>query len=181
MKKQFLSIILIGVLLIAINQIQFQTSKDIRRTEVVGEYVIHKTPQIPPHQEITSMLLEDGRIFLFFDSCGLVSVYSVDGEFLYGIQVNSSASGRGDIAYNDEKLYIFTRENHIYVFEDQKLIQHIEFAQEKEKYRRYEKSLLSENNSNIYEGETYYLLRTVSMVTKVTADGESVVVINLQK
>ena len=181
MKKQFLCIVLIGVFLITISQPYLRARINASNAEATSEYIIHKTPQIPPYQEITSMVIEDGKIFLFFDAEGLVNVYSIDGVFQYALQVNSSTSGRGDIAYNDEKLYIFTRENHIYVFEDQKLIQHIEFAQEKEKYRRYEKSLLSENNSNIYEGETYYLLRTVSMVTKVTADGESVVVINLQK
>ena len=150
------------------------------RSEVIGKYVIHKTPQIPPHQEITTMLVEDGKIFLYFDLDGVVNVYSVDGVFLYGIQVKSSTSGRGDIAYADQKLYIFSRENHIYVFEDQKLIEHVEFAQEKEKYRHFEKLLLTKDDSYIYGGETYYLLKTVSMVTKVV-DGKRVVVIDLQE
>lgn len=181
MKKQFVCVVLIGLLLISINQIQYKKNEGRSRLEAAGEYVIHKTPQIPQHQEITTMLVEDGKIFLYWDLHGIVNVYSVDGMFLYGIQVNSSTSGRGDIAYTDQKLYIFSRENHIYVFEDQKLIEHIEFAQEKKKYRRLEELLLTKHDSYIYEDETYYLLKTVSMVTKVAADGKHVVVIDLKE
>lgn len=181
MKKQFLCIVLIGVFLITISQPYLRTRINASNSEATSEYIIHKTPQIPPYQEITSMVIEDGKIFLFFDAEGLVNVYSIDGVFQYALQVNSSTSGRGDIAYDDKKLYVFSRENHMYVFEDQKLVQHVDVAKEKEKYLRYEDRLLSKEKNHVYEGEKYYLLKTVSMVTKVTADGESVVVINLQK
>ena len=181
MKKMFLTLSLMGILLIiAISQLHLCSRNNISKTVEVGEYVIHKTQQIPPGQKVTSMLIEDGEIFLFFDADGLVNVYSVDGIFQYGLQVNSSTSGRGDIAYDDGKLYVFTRENQLYIFEEQKLIQHIDVVSEKQKYLSYEEQLLSKEKNHVYRGETYYLLKSVSMVTKVTADDKSVVLINLQ-
>ncbi len=94
--------------------------------KTVGKVVVHQEEAVP-RAKIAEVIVKDDRIYLFYDSCGLVNVYTTDGIFQYGLQVGTLANGRGDIAFAGEKLLIKARGNVIYVFDSEKLETFVEF------------------------------------------------------
>ena len=75
------------------------------------------TNELIPREEISLFLVTEERIFLYFDYTGIINVYSHDGIFLYGLQINSLKNGIGDIAFKDGILYIKARGNMLYIFD----------------------------------------------------------------
>lgn len=148
--------------------------------EEKNHIIIHESPLIP-YDEISSMVVADGMIFLHYDAKGLVNVYNTDGEFQYGLQVKTIPNGAGDIVYIDGKLYVYARGNIIYVFEKTELINIIEFragSPENIIFEQYA-DLFSAEKQNEYLGKTYYLLKSENQVTRVDGKNQFETVIKL--
>jgi len=176
---RFLILILITVVVIYYKPLPSEEFRFDNRLEP-GEYIVYQEEHIPSG-EITSMIVDDGFIFLFYDPYGVVNVYSTDGIFQYGIQVYTIADGYGDFAYIDSNLYIFARGNQVYKFEKTEFLTVVDAAQELERFRRYERLYLSVEKSTMYNGEQYYLLKDVNKVTKKSIAGEFITVIDLEQ
>lgn len=153
------------------------------RIEMIHEpkhYTIH-TQALIPYEEITSMIVEEGYIFLHYEASGLVNVYNIDGEFQYGIQVYTIPNGDGDIAYLDGRLYIYARGNIIYVFEKSNIIDVIVFSAgnaENIVFDQYTALFEQENNTE-YGSCTYYLLQRQNIITKVDSQNNVKTIIKL--
>ena len=85
-------------------------------------YLVHTKPLIPREQP-DLMIAEEGNLFLFYIDTELVNVYSVSGEFLYGIQFPDCQTGKSDMVYSDGLLYVDVRGSGIYVFKDTELVE----------------------------------------------------------
>lgn len=181
LKKYIPFIFLVLILLFLIHYTPHpQISDPSSKITKPGDFVIHAEEQIPPYEEISSMIVEDGSVFLFYDPYGIVNVYSTEGDFQYGIQVYTIANSYGDFAYKDSNLYILSRGNQIYKFAETELLTVIDSALEPERFRRYEALYLSAEKNTVYHGEQYYLLKDVNKVTKESATGEFITVIDLE-
>lgn len=142
----------------------------VHQLKVNTNVVVHDTLKVP-REEVTAMLVADDKVFLFYDATGLINVYTTEGAFCYGLQVKSSNNGKGDIAYRDGKLYINSRENVIYAFSEQELIDMIAFVDDNKAYKMME-PVFDAEKSVTDEEYTYYLLRSVDKVARGKA-GES--------
>ena len=98
-----------------------------------SEYILHRT-QLLPREDITSFIVDDGKIYIYYDKAALINVYGTDGSFRYGIQISTIPNGRGDIAALDGKLYIESRRSIIFIFQDEQLVDSIEPDNSYEKY-----------------------------------------------
>lgn len=103
------------------------------RSEDDSKYIIHRT-ELVPREDITSFCVDNGNIYVFYDETALVNVYGTDGSFKYGIQVSTIRNGRGNITAFDGKLYIESRNPIIFVFQDDQIVESIDFHSDYEKY-----------------------------------------------
>ena len=75
-----------------------------------------------PLENPTQLAGGDNTIFIYYESTGLVNAYSIDGSFLYGLHFKDIKNGRGEIAFDNDLLYILARDNTVYVLNNGKLI-----------------------------------------------------------
>ena len=68
-----------------------------------GSYRIIRQ-ETPMKEPVSKLLLVKDQIIIFYEDEGSAAVYSEAGEFSYGIQVDKSARGYGNIAYFDDRL-----------------------------------------------------------------------------
>lgn len=86
-----------------------------------GNYLLHTSPLIP--RESPGMFIaEDGKLFIFYIDSELVNVYTVLGDYLYGIQFPDGQNGKSEILDKDGLLYVDARTSGIYVFQETKLL-----------------------------------------------------------
>jgi len=143
-----------------------------------GEYIIYEDHRIPPG-EITSMIVDDGKIFLYYDNYAIVNVYTTEGDFQYGIQVYTLKNGRGDFSYIDQKLYIFSKASIVYVIDGMDVVKIVDFASERVRYKNYEEKYRTGEKNTVYEGVTYRLLKEQDQVAKQDSNGNTHIVLDL--
>ena len=123
----------------------------------LGDYYILTDEKIPK-KNVTSFVISDNRIILYYDSIGLANIYDANASFLYGIQVGILENGRGGIFLNQDngQLYINGKGNTIYVFQEKEFVAYYEYTQNKELFTQLEdKMKFGWNSSYIYADQNY--------------------------
>ena len=98
-----------------------------------SEYILHRTEQVP-REDVTSFIVDNGKIYIFYDETALINVYDTAGSFEYGIQISTIQNSHGDIATLDGKLYVKSRRSIIFIFQDGQMIESIDPYSSYEKY-----------------------------------------------
>lgn len=93
----------------------------IRPVEADSGYLLHEKEQIP-REKIDLFLVNQGKIYLFYEDSELLNVYADSGEFLYGFQFPDAQNGRSDIAWEEGILYVHERGSGYYAFQGRDLI-----------------------------------------------------------
>lgn len=98
-----------------------------------SEYILHRTEHIP-REDVTSFIVDNGKIYIFYDEAALINVYDTAGSFEYGIQLSTIQNGHGDIATLDRKLFAKSRRGIILIFQDGQMVESIDPYSSYEKY-----------------------------------------------
>lgn len=149
-------IVLLITLCFAIWSIKQENFFSIESIEGKYQYIIHDHELIPD-ERISSFIVEDNCIYVFYDRNALVNVYLLDGSFNYGIQVSTIRSGQGDIAFQNGCLYIKSRKGVIFVFRNTELVTYYEASNDLGKFHS-TRSLFAQEKSHVSGGEHYILL-----------------------
>ena len=136
--------------------------------------------ELIPREEVTTFCVTDSTIILFYDVQGLANIYSLDGSFLYGLQVTTLQNGMGDIAAADDCLYIKARGNRMYIFKEKEMIRSFRYSEDPTAFRRIEEIVAGNKNHTIGE-ETYHYLPTTNQIVKHTPAGTLISVIAMPK
>lgn len=70
-----------------------------------GWWLVYEEERVP-RDEADAMIAADGQLFLYYEDYALVNVYSTEGAFLRGYQIETISNGVGGIGYKDGILYI---------------------------------------------------------------------------
>ena len=103
------------------------------RGEDKSEYILHQTEYVP-REDVTSFIVDNGKIYIFYDETALINVYDTAGSFEYGIQISTIQNSHGDIAALDGKLFVKSRRSIIFIFQDGQMIESIDPYSSYEKY-----------------------------------------------
>ena len=120
-----------------------------------GEYILHCT-ELVPREDVTSFIVDNETIYIFFDETALINVYDTAGSFEYGIQLSAFPNGKGDIATLDGKLFVMSRRGNIFVFQDGQMVESIDYYSNSEKYFSTRK-MFSEEKNTVDGGYNYQL------------------------
>lgn len=125
MKQRYLKImywlILIALSIAIVSEVSAEEFDKLRPLEGDGAYLIRRD-ELLPRENVDIMIVEDGKIHLYYIDNELVNVYSIGGVFLYGIQFPDGQKGVSDMHYADGLLYVDARMSGMYVFRDMELI-----------------------------------------------------------
>lgn len=151
--------------------------------KTTGEYRIIEEER-SPEERITDFIVEDGRIFLFYEGIGLTNVFDSEGEFLYGIQVPIREKGQGKIAFDDGKIYVESRDHVVYVFEGSKLILKLDHSsinvpEETETRYRELKEVFKREPCTEWRGLSYRISSDQSKVIATDSQGTERIIIEL--
>lgn len=148
MKRQHLLLVgaIIGILLI-VASVWWYTQEDFSILVPIAEenFAIHEQEMIP-REEITSFLVTEDRIYVYYDKSGLVNAYYLDGTYDFGIQVPTIKSGKGDIAYKDGYLFVELRRSVIDVFSKDLLVHQIAITSNRDEYMELREIFTAEKN-----------------------------------
>lgn len=133
-----------------------------------------------PRAELSSFQATDTMLALYYDSEGLVNVYSLEGTFLYGVQIPTIRNGYGDFVYSDNILYIISRENRIYAFKNLELERSFVCEDSPDEFVFLEK-LAAEDKNHSVDSDTFYYLAASNQIKKSNALGVTETVISLPK
>lgn len=136
------------------------------------------TTELIPRDNITTFCVTDSAIVLFYDVQGLVNVYSLEGSFLYGLQVTTLQNGIGDLAVEDECLYIKARGNRMFVFKEQELVRSFLYHEDPTEFRRMEQVMEGKQNHSVNE-ESYHYLSEANQIVKHTPNGAMISVVTM--
>lgn len=123
----------------------------------IGDYRILTDEKIPK-KDVTSFVISDKRIILYYDSIGLANIYDANASFLYGIQVGILKNGSGGIFLNQDNghLYINGKGNTIYVFHEKEFVAYYEYTQNEELFTQLEDQMnFRWNSSYTYANQNY--------------------------
>ena len=134
--------------------------------------------ELIPREEVSTFCVTDSVLALFYESQGLVNIYSLEGSFLYGLQVITLRNGIGDIAVEDDYLYIKPRGNRIFVFKEKELIRSFLYSEDSTEYRRIEQ-ILNRSKNHVLNDETYHYLSETNQIIKHTPQGATVSVVTM--
>lgn len=147
-----------------------------------GDYQVLEQ-EIPPNADPSKLVVSEKGIALFYENAGYAAFYSQDGAFLYGIKVDTSDNGAGNIALLDDLWVIYSKNNTVYFFSDSTLVDkfHVSVKENTERGREL-KERMGENSSLQcqYNGDEYWVSFTEHpQVKKRTASGEETSLISL--
>lgn len=91
-----------------------------------------------PQGEVPLLMVKPEQIVLFYDDEGIVNVYNLLGEFLYGFKIEALKNGIGDMAFDDVNLYVNSKGNTMYIFEGKSLIRYFRRTEDPDEYERIE-------------------------------------------
>lgn len=120
MHKNTLSIIMLLLLVIGIIGFIHYYHKTLSSIEK-GTYRII-SQEVYLSEQLSKLLFVDNEIVLFYEDEGYVALYTQNGVFLYGIQVDTSDKGTGNISYLDGYLVIKSKANTVYFFDGSSLV-----------------------------------------------------------
>jgi len=133
------------------------------------------------HERVSKILIIDDRIALFYENEGYVAFYSEDGAFSYGILVDTSDRGTGNIAYLDGKLVIKSKANTIYIFDGAAPVNIYSITSDNlDEYRALEKRM-GDYKSSICESEDTVYSVSGDHVEKTDSLGNTTIVLSLPK
>lgn len=133
-----------------------------------------------PRSDLTSFQVTESTLILYYDAAGLVNVYTLEGEFLYGIQIQTIRNGSGNFVFQDHTLYILSRGNRMYAFREHNLIDSYLYTEAPEEFRQIE-SWMMQNKCHSMEDTTYYYLSESNQIAKTVPFGIMETVISLPK
>lgn len=139
--------------------------------------------EITPNANPSKLVVSEKGIALFYEDAGYAAFYSKDGVFLYGIKVDTSDNGAGNIALLDDLWVIYSKNNTVYFFSGSTLVDkfHVSVKENMERGREL-KERMGENSSLRcqYNGDEYWVSFTEHpQVKKRTASGEETSLISL--
>lgn len=143
-----------------------------------GEYYRLILEEKNPRAELTSFLVTDTVLILYYDAEALVNVYTLNGKFLYGIQVELIRNGTGNFAYHNGMLYIMSRGNRMYIFQDKELIKSFLHSESPAEFAVLE-TLVKQSKNHSIEDTTYYYIAASNQITKITPKSTMETVISL--
>lgn len=80
----------------------------------------------------------NGKIYVLFEDCSYLNIYSTAGDFLYSLQFFHSRNGLMQIGYKDDMLLVRTRKDDVFFFDG---IDEVEYIQSDRNNRIVEKRL----------------------------------------
>lgn len=170
MKERFIKILYWTVLALLAAGIVWQISSEefdrVLPIEGDGTWLLHHEEQIP-REDVDIMIVEDGKIHLFYIDNELVNVYTTSGQFLYGFQFPDYQNGISDMMYREGLLYVDARLSGIYVFDGTELIRFEQHHSQNEGYDELQALFTGEYPHT--DGE--YLYTYVAETNKVIRSG----------
>ena len=112
-----------------------------------AQYILHRSALVP-REDITSFIVDNGKMYILYDNAALVNVYGTDGIFRYGIQISTMKNGHADIAVIDGTLYIYSRRSIIFSFQETQLIDTVDPHSDQEKYLSTRNLFLAEKKTS---------------------------------
>lgn len=107
---------------------------DVRATMADGWWWVCEEERVP-RNEAAALIAADGQLFLYYEDQALVNVYSTEGQFLRGYQIETVGKGFGGIGYRDGVLYINGKSG-IYGFRGEELVaSEVLWREDEELYR----------------------------------------------
>lgn len=147
-----------------------------------GDYQVLEQ-EITPNADPSKLVVSEKGITLFYENAGYAAFYSQDGAFQYGIKVDTSDNGAGNIALLDDLWVIYSKNNTVYFFSDSTLVDkfHVSVKENMERGREL-KERMGENSTLQcqYNGDEYWVSITEHpQVKKRTASGKETSLISL--
>lgn len=123
------------VLIFAVSILLFQREgfAEISPIEEKNRYIVHRE-MLSPRENVAVFIVSEENIFVYYDKSALVNVYSRNGNYCYGIQISTMKSGHGDIAFQNDLLYIKSHGAAIALFYQDQFIEWVDPAYNREKY-----------------------------------------------
>ena len=96
----------------------------------------------------SKLIADTNTVVLFYEDEGYAAIYTKNGKFCYGLQVDRSDRGTGNIAYINGVLVITSKASNVYYFDGTALLQkyHVSIHENLEKYRKLD-PLMGDYNS----------------------------------
>ncbi len=129
------------------------------------DYMIHYTENVP-REDLSSYIVTEENIYLYYEATGLVNVYSTDGSFRYGIQTDTARNDYGDIAFINGYLYIRSRNSTMYVFDDEVNARTFSYTENKSGFLTVERKMEETKKHFNSTGKFYYNSDTIGMTDK---------------
>lgn len=87
-----------------------------------SDYQVYEQ-EITPNTDPSKIVVSEKGIAVFYENAGYAAFYSLDGSFLYGIKVDTSDKGTGNIAFLDDLWVIYSKNNTVYFFSGSTLVE----------------------------------------------------------
>lgn len=122
--------------------------------------------ELIPSRSTPLFTVNDEKIFLFYDRDGLINVYSHEGDFLYGLQIETTEHGTGNITSDEKYLYIKSCGNTLYIFEDTALLCSICRSEYPDTYAK-----INRGPNHSIDDTTFYYLSESNSIAQRTNNG----------
>ena len=86
------------------------------------DYAVYEQEQTPPGNPTKLVVCEKG-IAVFYEDSGYAAVYSLRGEFRYGLKVDTSRNGAGNLDCIDGLWVFRSKNNSVYIFSGTELVE----------------------------------------------------------
>lgn len=140
-----------------------------------ADYQVYEQ-EITPNADPSKLVVSEKGIALFYENAGYAAFYSHDGFFLYGIKVDTSNHGAGNIAFLDDLWVIYSKNNTVYFFSDSTLVEkfHVSVNENRERGKEIKERMGDDSSLRCqYHGDEYWVSFTGHpQVKKRTASGE---------
>ena len=157
MKRYFIAIV-IALIIIAFVWQDFLLSNEgfstITPLEAEQNYRYLHNEQVP-REDISQLLVSNDQIVVYYDDVGIVNVYSWDGDYLYGIQIDSVKNGHGDMSFHNNLLYIDAKR--IYVINNGMVVDVFTRSENYDAYKEAQTYMEGDPTTQI-EGTTFYII-----------------------
>lgn len=130
--------------------------------------------------DLTEFVVARDSLILFYDGAGLVNIYSLEGQFRYGIQVERIDNGSGKIGVLDDRLYIEARGGRVYIFSGTELIESFRIREDPGRYNSV-KNILAQESKHFDGNAAYYYQNDLNQIRKVDRLGSEDIVISMPR
>lgn len=140
-----------------------------------GWWCIYERERVP-RKDATELIAADGMLYLFYEDVGYVNVYSDEGVFQWGCQVEAISNGVGGIGYRDGILFIDGKSG-IYALRGRELVMK-EVRASQEGYAQLRR-IVREPSPVTDRGYTYYYNAEAGQITRAMPGQALEVVVQL--